>query len=329
MATPTSPTNMNMPGPITIHSSSTTGSVSKRHPLHPEDVQFSPAWLALSGLGAAGAAAIVRRFGWRGALIVGLAGALAGGYSIVVEPRRPELKRIDLRFPELPPELDGMRIGQISDSHLGMPFAARNLRWALEHMRREQPELLVFTGDFTHKEAALPQVPGLFANVSAPLGVYAVPGNHDYWDGVGALKQLLSQLGIEMLLNEHRRLEWRGGEFWIIGTDDIWDGTPDLEAALHHVPLDAFTVLLAHTPYEAPLAAKLGINLQLSGHTHGGHMMLPLLGPLAKPRYTGRFLGGMFHIGPTTLYVSRGIGGAPLRLLARPEATIFTLRKAR
>lgn len=301
---------------------------SKRSPIHPEDVHFSRAWFALTALGAGAGLAIIRRFGWRGALLDALTGAGVLAYATLVEPRMPKLERLELHFPNLPVELDGLRIGQISDSHLGVRGAERALRWAVRQMQREQPDMIGITGDIVHGEGAVRQIVPLLRDLHAPLGVYAVPGNHDYWAEFDHLNDALAEVGVPLLMNEHRRLNWHGGELWIVGTDDVWDGTPDLDTALHGVPLDAFTVLLAHTPYGAPQAARLGIGLQLSGHTHGGHMRLPLLGPLARPRYTDRFIGGLYELGATKLYVSRGVGGVPLRLFCRPEAAIVTLRRS-
>ena len=299
----------------------------KRSPIHPDDVQFSRAWLAASAFGALGTLGFVRKAGWRGLIAAATLAAASGAYITAVEPRRPVFERHTLYFPRLPAELDGLRVGHLSDSHLGMPLAAHNLRWAVAQLKREQPELIVFTGDFLHHAHTLEQLPRLLHGLSAPLGMYGVIGNHDSWEAQGQLKQVLQKVGFELLMNEQQRLTWRGGECWLLGTDDAWDGTPDLEASLHGVPSDAFTMLLAHTPHGITEAARLGIDLQLSGHTHGGHVALPLLGPLAKPRYTGKYIGGLYHVGPTTLYVSRGIGGAPIRLNCRPEVAVHTLRR--
>lgn len=300
---------------------------SRRSPIHPDDVKFSKVWLGLGAAASALGLAGVYRYGWPAATLGGGIGSIGLAYMTLFEPTRPVLERVELRFPDLPPALEGARIGQISDSHLGLRFAARNLAWAVEQMRRERPELIVFTGDFVHTPEAIAELPCLLRGLGAPLGMYAVPGNHDYWEGMAELNAALAPLGIPMLLNEHRRLSWNGAELWLAGTDDVWDGRPDLDAALRGVPRDGFTVLLAHTPHLAMRAAERGVDLQLSGHTHGGHLRLPILGPFARPRYSTDYMIGRYNIGRMVLYVSRGIGGAPLRLFCRPEATIITLRR--
>ncbi|KAB8142433.1 metallophosphoesterase [Chloroflexia bacterium SDU3-3] len=247
---------------------------------------------------------------------------------MLVEPYLPVLTRQTFVLPDLPAALDGLRIGHLSDAHIGARGAEQNLRWAIAQMRREQPELVAFTGDFIHEPPTVHLVSGLLRDLSAPLGVYAIPGNHDYWESVTALRVALGDCGIPLLMNEHRRITWRGGELWLVGTDDVWDGTPDLDAALAGVPADGFKLLLAHTPHDAPAAASRGVALQLSGHTHGGHMRLPLLGPFATPRYTDAYVGGRYQVGQLWLYVSRGLSGMGIRLGCRPEATIITLRRA-
>lgn len=300
---------------------------SKRSPIHPDDVYISRVWLALAGLGALACLGAIIRFGWPAVLAVGVLGAIAAVYTILIEPRWIKLTRLTVTLPNMPVELDGMRIGHLSDSHLGLRTTERNLRWAVKQMQREQPHLIAFTGDFLHKPQVLHTLPALLQNLRAPLGVYAVSGNHDSWESDGKLSRVLAEANVELLINEHRQLVWQGGQFYLAGTDDAWEGAPDLDCALQGVPNSAFKLLLAHTPHEAPAAAKRGIALQLSGHTHGGHMVLPLIGPFAIPRYTDAFLSGMFRVGDMALYVSRGIGGMPIRLFCRPEVALLTLRR--
>lgn len=290
---------------------------------------FGRGWLGAGALGGALGLLALRRWGGAALLGAGAAGLLGGLYATLVEPGRPRLERVTLHLPGLPPALDGLRIGQISDTHLGVPWSERNLAWAVAQMRREQPDLLALTGDFVTLHTALERVGPLLAGLSAPLGVYAVPGNHDYWEGLDDLRGQLDRAGIALLLNEHRRLSWSGAELWLVGLDDIWEGQGDLEAALRGVPAGAFTLLLAHAPDAADEAARRGVALQLSGHTHGGHLRLPLIGPFARPIYGLNYVIGRYQVGPTALYVSRGLGGMPLRLGCPPEAALLTLRSQR
>ncbi len=298
----------------------------RRHPFNPSRVRFARSWLGL-GAGAAALGALgLRRYGRRAGLGYGLLGLASMAYIALLEPSRPQLEHITLRLPALPPQLEGLRVGQISDCHLGMPHSARNLAWAVEQMRRERPELIAITGDLVSRHHAIPEITPLLRGLEAPLGVYAIPGNHDYWEGLSDLQAALALTSIPLLINEHRRLHWKGADLWLIALDDLWDGRPDLGVALDGVPRDACTLLLSHAPDSADEAAERGIAAQLSGHTHGGHMRLPWLGPFALPRYGWRYAMGSYRVGSMELYVSRGLSGGPYRLLCPPEATIFTLR---
>jgi predicted MPP superfamily phosphohydrolase len=303
-------------------------SQTRPNTVDPVRVHFSKTWLAGGALaGAAGMAALIR-YG-KPVLWGGIAfGAAALGHMILGEPQRPVLERIDLPITNLPPALEGLRIGQLSDLHLGQPFTANNLRWAVEQLRRERPDLIVLTGDQVMHHHAIPQLSELLRGVHAPLGVYAITGNHDYWEGVRDIEAALALCDIPLLINQNRQLTWRGQEFWLVGVDDVWDGHLDYETALRGVPNDGFKILLGHASDIADEAATHGFALQLAGHVHGGHIRLPLIGPFVRPRFGMRYLDGIYQVGQMTMYVSRGLGGTPLRLLCPPEATILTLRRA-
>jgi len=294
----------------------------------------APGWIA-AGVGGAATltmltAAAVR---WKRlrlplAVTVGSAGMGSALYTTMIEPRRPVLERVTLHLPSLPPDLAGLRIGHISDFHLGFLHTRANTMWAVRQMQEEVPDLLVLTGDFVSFERAIPTLPELFAPLTAPLGVYAVPGNHDHWEGLDAIRAHLEPLGITFLMNVNRRLRWRGASFWLAGVDDMWYGQPDLDAALEGIPHDAFTILLAHPPDYADIATERAIALQISGHTHGGHMQLPKLGWFCVPYHGFRYISGLEQVGTMHLYITRGVGGMPVRLNCRPEATILTLQPA-
>ncbi len=298
----------------------------ERNPFDPMRITYTSAWFQASAAATLVGALGLRRFGWPLAAVLGGLSAASLAYMRRFEPTHPVLERVTLRLPTLPPALDGLRIGQITDTHLGQPFAVDNLRWAVELMRREQPDLIALTGDLAGRSEGIPEIPPLLGQLRAPLGVYAVPGNHDYWEGLADVHAALMLADIPLLMNEHRHLRWNGADLWLAGIDEVWDGSPNIAAALDGVPDDAFKVLLAHSPDMADNAADYGFAVQLSGHTHGGHLRLPLIGPFARPRYGLRYVMGLYQVGAMSLYVSRGLGGLPLRLLCRPEATILTLR---
>lgn len=299
----------------------------KRNPLDPAHLVYAPAWFRLAALAAGVGALGLRRLGWPAAAGMGAIGAAGMVYATRFEPARPTLEHVTLWFPELPAGLDRLRIGQITDPHLGLRYTEQNLAWAVEQLRREQPELIAVTGDLAGLKAGVPQIVPLLSPLRAPLGVYAVPGNHDYWEGLSDVQAALGLAGIPLLMNRNLRLRWNGADFWLAGIDDIFDGDPNFAAACAGIPSQAFKLLLAHSPDIAVDAAGHGFALQLSGHSHGGHLRLPQLGAFTHPRYGARYVMGHYRVGSMQLYVSRGLGGAPLRLLCRPEVTIITLRR--
>ena len=290
-------------------------------------VRYTRSWYGLGAVGAALGLLGIRRYGSPVLAGLGAVGLSTAAYMAFHEPARPQLTRVTLRLPKLPAELDGLRVGQLTDSHLGMPHSARNLAWAVAQMHRERPDILAFTGDFVSRQGAIASLGWLLKGLSAPLGMFAVPGNHDYWEGLPEVQAQLSQHGVTMLINRHHRLHWKGADLWIAGIDDMWDGKPDLAAALQGIPRADCTLLLAHSPDIADEAAQMGVAAQLSGHTHGGHLRLPVLGPLVLPRYGWKYAMGQYQVDGMALYVSRGLSGPPLRLMCQPEATIFTLRR--
>jgi uncharacterized protein len=291
----------------------------------PAGVQYSSGWLALgAGLGLATTLATLR--GGLPALAgIGAAGIGGALYSTLVEPRRPVLEHIVLRFANLPAQLSGLRIGVLGDLHLGHPFAEENTRWAVAQMVRERPELILITGDFVSYDHAIGSLQGLLRPLQAPLGLFAVPGNHDYWEGVNSVRAAVEPLGVRFLINRGERIVRNGAAFYLAGIDDEWEGEADMRRALAGRD-GLFSILLAHAPDVADEAAELGVDLQISGHTHGGHLRLPYLGPFALPFYGTRYPMGHLRVGSTQVYVSRGLGGFPLRLNCPPEATIVTLQ---
>lgn len=287
----------------------------------------SLSWLG-AGIGLAGLAGLaVRMGGMPAAAMVSTAGVAVATYATLIEPRTPVLEQVTIRLPHLPPELDGLRIGQLSDLHLGVIYSAENVRRAVQQIVHERPDLIVITGDFVSLKTAIAELPRLLRPLHAPLGVYAITGNHDHWEGVDAILHELEPIGIEFLINENAHLRWRGGELWLAGVDDMWYGSPNLKATLDGIPEHGFTILLAHEPDFADVAAQRNVHVQLSGHTHGGHVHLPMLGSLCLPHYGMNYVSGLMQVGPMQLYISRGLGGMPVRLNCPPEATILTLSR--
>jgi len=260
--------------------------------------------------------------------------AAASALAVFNATRVPPVRDIEVAIPNLPPRFDGYRLLQLTDLHLSRLFQAPWARAVVERANAAGVDLIVVTGDFIDGSVEMrrPDVEPLRA-LRAPDGVYAVPGNHEYFFNYDAWMRRLSCLGMQMLLNAHVVLRRDNEPLVLAGVTDLsacghGRPGPDLDAALAGAPADAPTILLDHQPRNARRAAARGVALQLSGHTHGG--MVVGVDRLVARANNG-FVSGRYQIGGMTLYVSNGTGlwpGFALRLGRPPEMTRFTLRHA-
>jgi predicted MPP superfamily phosphohydrolase len=257
------------------------------------------------------------------------AGAV-GAYAWLVEPHWLETTHTRLAFPGLPPELEGLRIALLTDLHLGSGTSCQLIRRAAERAMAASPDLIALTGDFASgDETGFTRVLDALADLRAPLGVYAVPGNHDYIVGIETWhRQIARHARINDLTNRAVLCDVRGVPLCIAGVDDLSEGEPHLDA-LPPPEARAFTILLAHDPDQAERSRRAydQIDLILSGHTHGGQLRLPGIGPLRTPLHPERYEMGVRRLPWTTVYTSRGIGTVhlPVRLFCRPEIAILEL----
>lgn len=262
------------------------------------------------------------------------------GDSIVFEPNRPQLVRQEISLPRWPAALNGFKIAVLSDFHYDPVFSVHPLRAAIPVVNALQPDLIALTGDFvsepslgrTRRQAALAAEPcaRLLRQLTAPHGLWAVMGNHDVLTDPDLVTSILRSSGIQVLLNQSTPLEQAGARFWLSGVDDVMQGDSDLNATLTVVPKQEATVLLAHEPDYADFVARHPVDLQISGHSHGGQVRLPFLPPFYEPPLARKYIAGLYQVGPLTLYTNRGLGtvGFPVRFDCPPEITLITLRSA-
>ena len=260
--------------------------------------------------------------------------ALAAGAALTwagwIEPRRLVTVRRTLALPGWPPELDGVRLGIASDLHAGAPHAGqRMLARLVERLNGESPDVILLLGDFIDAHPVwggrLPpaDIARTLSALRAPLGVFAVLGNHDWKQAGDAMWRALEDAGIEVL--ENRAV--RAGGFHVAGLADLRCRRPDLPATLATVPPGEPVVLLAHDPDVFPYVPDR-VALTLSGHLHGGQVAIPVLRRPAIPsRYGERYARGHIVEEERHLFVSSGLGtsGLPLRLLAPPEIVVLEL----
>ena len=272
-----------------------------------------------------------RKFLGRGIAALLGAGLLTGGYAWKGEPNWLEVNRLELPLKDLPPAFNGLKVVHFSDTHLGFNKDAGDLSELVSDIEKEAPDLICFTGDIVDSESddLIAAVP-ILARLSAPLGKFAVFGNHDY-KHTDHLAGLLKAAGFRLLRNESALIK-RGKEvIAVAGLEDMLNGKPDPEAAIKHIPKGTFTVLLMHEPDYADTAESYPFHLQLSGHSHGGQIRLPLLGALFTPYGSQKYIAGLYYTTAKKMpvYVNRGFGETymPFRLLCRPELTVFTLKR--
>jgi predicted MPP superfamily phosphohydrolase len=267
-----------------------------------------------------------------GARIALLAGGAASVWA-AVEGRRFRVERVIVPLTKLPPALDGLKIVQLSDIHLGPTTGGRFLDAVVDATNALAPDVVVITGDLvdgTVEHLADAAVP--LARLSSTFGTYFVTGNHEYHSGAAAWCAHLATLGIRVLRNERVTLTRDGQSIDVAGTDDSdaagdADGfREDLASALDGRDHSRVLVLLAHQPKAVRAAAAHGVDLQLSGHTHGGQLW-----PLGWLLRVGQpAVAGVHRVGETLLYVSRGTGhsGPPMRLATPAEITEVVLHCA-
>jgi uncharacterized protein len=276
-----------------------------------------------------------RRVLLRRLLQTGIATTLAGagtfGYARAIEPGWLDIVHEHIPLPRLPDAFAGFTIAQISDVHFGPYLAAEHLAPTVQAVLDLQPDAIVLTGDYVTRidHGELDMIVHAFAPLRAPDGVFAILGNHDWYEGGLEVAGALRQAGITLLQNEH--IAWRrdGQTLYLAGIDDVWLGKHDLGAALAGLPPSAAALLLAHEPDFADQAAlDRRILLQISGHSHGGQVCIPGYGALHYPPWGRKYPYGRRHIAELTLYTNRGLGTVvwPLRFCCRPELTLFTLQ---
>lgn len=258
--------------------------------------------------------------------------AASYGYARDIEPQWIEVVYKELRLPRLHPAFDGYRLVQISDIHMGTGMTAERLLWAVEMVNQQQPDAVAITGDFvTHGDMA-PLSAGLVSGLSqlkAKDGVFAVLGNHDHWMDSTEVQRILRVSGITELCNTVYTLERDGAQLHLCGVDDYWERKSRLEDVLAALPQDGAAILLAHEPDFADISAATGrFHLQISGHSHGGQFIIPILNrPAVVPRYSHKYPLGQYQVGSMIQYTNRGLGTIlpALRFNCRPEITVFTL----
>jgi uncharacterized protein len=249
--------------------------------------------------------------------------ALTEPYMLTVEHQPIVLRK-------LPKEFDGFRIVQLSDVHHGPFSSTEQIKRAVQTANRLRPDIIALTGDYISRERhyAAPCAE-MLGRLEAKYGVYAVLGNHDHWTDAALITDLFRAEGITVLINQGVHFEHRGASFWLAGVDDTMVGLEDIPLALAGARREEMKLLLAHNPIVLRRAARAGVDLVLSGHTHGGQVALRSERS-ASGRPRRRLLKGLGRQGSTQIYVNRGLGTVilPVRYGCPPEVSLLELRCA-
>jgi uncharacterized protein len=284
-----------------------------------------------------------RSFLKAGAAVVACSAFAIGARGMVTEADDPKLVSIEIPLTRLPDVWDGITIVQLSDFHYDDDFSVVPIRKAVEITNRLQPDLIVLTGDFvtmpmfskllhTSRQAARAAEPcaALLGQLRAPLGVYAVLGNHDMRTDPTFVVESLKAKGIQVLRNRSVPLERQGKRLWLGGLDDAMHGYPDVDATLRGTPREEPVVLLVHEPDYARRVARHPVDLQLSGHSHGGQIVIPLVGAPYLPPMGRWYPKGLYQLSSLALYTNVGLGTIrlPARWNCSPEITFLKLRTA-
>jgi predicted MPP superfamily phosphohydrolase len=253
-------------------------------------------------------------------------------YGYYEARRRPAIVEIVVPLPQLPADFDGFRIVQITDIHAGLTVKRDFIETVVAQVKDLNADLVAFTGDLA--DGSVPHLRehvAPLAELSAPFGKYFITGNHEYYSGVEPWVEEATRLGFTVLLNEHRVVQKGSGRILLAGVTDFSGGqfmpshASSPEAAIANAPTNVVKILLAHQPKSIREAARVGFDLQISGHTHGGQFFpWNLAAALDQP-----FVAGLHKFQKMWIYVSKGTGywGPPLRLGARSEITVITLRR--
>ncbi len=269
-----------------------------------------------------------------GVLAIGLA-----GYSGLIEPNVIDVTRFDLKINRLSEAFDGFKIALISDLHYGPYTGEHQISAAVHEANQLKPDIVFLLGDFVtealvghSKDGARKAEPcaKLLSRLEAPYGAFAVLGNHDYATNPDFVAEALTSHGITLLRNANQAIERDAARLWLLGLDDATFGQAAVEQALHGVPASEPKVLLVHEPDFADESSRYGVDVQFSGHSHGGQILLPGIHPLWLPPLANKYYRGYYRVGDLQLYTNRGIGtvALPFRLFAPPEVTAVTLRSA-
>ncbi len=264
----------------------------------------------------------------------------AAAYTALLEPQRLCVRRYTVPIPDLPAALNGFRLVHLSDTHYGPFVSSSYLEDVIQQAAALEPDLAVLTGDYVHRTpTSISRGIGLFGDIQSRLGAVAVLGNHEHWEGADTCRQRFREINIPLLDNRRLFLTPDGlspipalnHSICVAGVGDLWEDDVLFGEALRDVPDNMPRLVLSHNPDAAEwIGAEHRVDLMLSGHTHGGQVSLPLIGPTIVPIQFKQYTGGLCRGPHCPVIVSRGVGlaGLPVRFRVPPELCLIKLEQA-
>lgn len=269
-----------------------------------------------------------RTFLKRAGLAAGAVVVLGGAYSLL-EAGWLKVDQRALAVARLPAAFKNLKVAFLSDLHHGPYTGLAYLQHCVKLAQDWKPDLILLGGDYVHRDPKF--IAPLFEalkTLRAPLGTFAVLGNHDHWESASQTRSNMVDAGIADLTNKGVWLERGGGKLRLGGVGDLWEDEQDVKSALGDATANDAALLLSHNPDYAETLQDARVSIMLSGHTHGGQIQVPFIGaPILPSRYGQKYLEGLVQAPKTQVFVSRGVGtiSPPVRFLCRPEIHFLTL----
>ena len=256
-------------------------------------------------------------------------------WGFFIEPNRLVIHEQSIQIDNWPKELGGLRIALIADLHTGGWFIDENkLRLIVDRSNQLNPDLVVLLGDYVapnswHSRRVEPEITaGVLKDLRAPLGVYAVLGNHDWWYNGAKVRRAFEQNGIPVLEDEVVEIRWRDKSFWLAGLADLWTRPQQIDETIAKAPPGSTMIALTHNPDIFPRLPP-NVPLLLAAHTHGGQVSIPLIGtPIVPSRFGSKYTAGHVFENGHHMFVTTGIGTSilPVRFRVPPEIVVLTVK---
>ncbi|HEY9639158.1 MAG TPA: metallophosphoesterase [Coleofasciculaceae cyanobacterium] len=264
---------------------------------------------------------------------IAIALILWGGffYAKKIEPNWIAIHYVPVEMPRLAPEFQGYKIVQISDIHADPWMTQERMLRLVSRINALKPDAVAITGDFVtlHADVYEPSLTAALQRLTPQDVTVGVLGNHDQWSSPEIIRRMMKQSNIIDLSNAVTTIHRQGAMLHLAGVDDIWTKNDRLDLVLEQLPPQGAAILLAHEPDFASISAASGrFDLQMSGHSHGGQVVIPFLGAPKLPLYAKQYPSGRYQVKNMVHYTNRGVGmGRPkVRFNCRPEITVFILK---